>query len=487
MRVIKDKQLTSGGPIGIFNMTYPDETVFAFNPLYLDIEIKDSQLTTLRLSASTSDAISKSITITLYKGKAKVYYSRILELFFDEVKHCRTKEITISLTTTGGENSVSVFSFSHYVIWGAIAMGERFDAFGVYKYNQSKPYLERNRVWFKNFPFTVTMFRRGQEGDSNIIQAKYDGKPYDDTLRVFAPVFSMLVEKLSDFNLNAANAIDGGDVEINLIVYSRQDKRFFGLTNDNTLYKTWKSPSADMYDHTFYNNGNKARTDMKWWLFRDHKFYHVDGGTGEILEVPYGYGGTSGLFELDPAMTFPDATQECTYRQDAPRGTSRSSVFDETFDYTFFNSSEYTTITNLIINNDTAGYYLRWIDRFGCFQYFLFKKGKQTIKNKLSGDTKIEQGLNAGMWFPNHSRDIHINGTTTCKCCATSLAEDIYAYVSTIITSPIIDLYLGKTKYGEEMWVPVNIVASSHNYTPKDILHDLEISFTMPDTQAQTL
>lgn len=486
MRIIKDKQLKNGANnIGVLNMIYPDDTVFAFNPLFLDIEIKETSLSYITLTAYTSGGVQKSINITLYKGRAKVYYSRILQLFFDEVKHCRSKEISISLSTTVGENSITLFTFSHWVIWGSIAMGERFDAFGAYTFNTEKPYLERRRIWFKNFPFTVTMFIRELDGYSHLLKAKYDGNPYDNTLRLYSPAFSMLVEKLSDINLSASSAIDGGNTIISTIVFSKQDKRFFALTDGNILCKTWKAPSVGMYDHTYYNVGSKARTDMKWWLDSDHKFYHVDGSTGEILQVPYGYGGTSGLFELDPSLTFPDATKHCTYMKD--RGTLRSSTFDDTFDYTFQNASEYTTIINLCISNDTAGYYLRWIDRFGCFQYFLFKKGKETIKNKLSGSSICEQDLNAGMWFPNNNRDIHISGTKTCKCCATSIEDDIYAYVSTIITSPVIDLYLGKNRYGEEMWVPVNIVASSHNYIPKDVLHDLEISFTMPDIQAQSL
>ena len=217
------------------------------------------------------------------------------------------------------------------------------------------------------------------------------------------------------------------------------------------------------------------------------RLVRYDSELQDLVEIPYGRSYEVGIFEVCPAITFPNAVKSVTYKQKGVSTNDKTSVFDTTFDYTFFVSGEYSTITKLIIDNRTNGHYLRWIDRCGMYQYYLFDKGKKTVKNKLGSNTVIEDYSVGGLYFANHERTTHIEATTTVKCCAPLLEEDIFDYVSSIIASPIIDLYVGKTKAGTELWVPVNIVASSIDYDNKQCLHDLEISFTLPPTNAQSL
>lgn len=466
-------------------MTYPDDVVFAYNPMFLEIEIASS-ITSVDVVFRADSLTSRTIKVNLYQGKARVYYSRILELFFDNVKSERVKVISVEVRL----GAISVHSFSHTVVWGALAIGERFDGYGVFKFDMQRPYMEKTRVWFRNFPFTVTLFQPGTGGQNTHLQAKYDDNAYDDSLSLYSPMFTMYLDKLSDimYQGSLTDVCPSGKT-IDAVLYAEDKKRFYALYDTDHICGSWGAQPPFIFDSTYYNGSSgKPRTDMIWGWPGDHSFYRFDKSTDQLIKSNYGYYGDYGLFELTPEFTFPNAKHTATYRQDNPSdSTSKTSVFDETFDYTFFNSSEFTTIINLIINNDESGYYLRWIDRFGCFQYYLFKSGEATIKNKLSGNTFVEMTANDGMWFPNHTRDIQISATDTRKCQANSIPDEIFAYVSSIITSPVIDLYLGKTKLGEEIWVPVNIVASSHKYKPKDVLHNLEISFTMPDIQAQSL
>ena len=92
-----------------------------------------------------------------------------------------------------------------------------------------------------------------------------------------------------------------------------------------------------------------------------------------------------------------------------------------------------------------------------------------------------------GMSFPERKRVSAITSTRTFKCCATGLTEEIYDYVSSVLHSSVIDLYLGTSEGGFEIWVPINIAAGTYKKKVKDVLHDLEIGFTMSDIQAQTL
>ena len=70
---------------------------------------------------------------------------------------------------------------------------------------------------------------------------------------------------------------------------------------------------------------------------------------------------------------------------------------------------------------------------------------------------------------------------------AVNLPADIFEYVITILSSPIIDLYGGKDISGEDIWLPVNIQASTVKEDPQKLMNDLEITFALPETNAQTL
>ena len=360
----------------------------------------------------------------LYNGGTRIYMSRLLELFFDDVRWKRSLDLTVTIKAY---NEV-VWSQSFIAIWGNISVGERFSYYGAFNYDRKKPYLERRRIWFKNFPFTVSMF--AHTGAS--------------------------------------------------------ENKFYGCSDENNVYEDWTANPPYVYGPEAYNKNGVARTDMVWATMTG-RLVRYDSELQDLVEIPYGRSYEVGIFEVCPSITFPNAVKSVTYKQKGVSTNDKTSVFDTTFDYTFFVSGEYSTITKLIIDNRTNGHYLRWIDRCGMYQYYLFDKGKKTVKNKLGSNTVIEDYSVGGLYFANHERTTHIEATTTVKCCAPLLEEDIFDYVSSIIASPIIDLYVGKTKAGTEIWVPVNIVASSIDYDNKQCLHDLEISFTLPPTNAQSL
>lgn len=140
---------------------------------------------------------------------------------------------------------------------------------------------------------------------------------------------------------------------------------------------------------------------------------------------------------------------------------------------------------SLIKNSAMDGTYLRWIDSYGFWQYYLFDTGQRQSKNKLSSIAIDAEYSVAGV---NHQalRYSHVENTDTIKCCAISIKKEILAYVETIYKSPHIDLYVGKTSVGE-VWKPVNIVAGSVNVSPDGKLFDYEISFTLPETQVQEI
>lgn len=474
--------------LGQAKITYPDNVVFVFNPLYISFEQTSTQtssfLASLKLVVSgyIANNIEKEyeIKVNLYNGNARIYISRLMELFFDDVRWKRSLNLTVSLKNS----DVVIWSNSFIAVWGNIAVGERFSYYGTFNYDRNKPYFERKRIWFKNFPFTVSMFAHTGASEDREIQARYDGGVYDSTLFIHYPLIFGIYDSAEDINtindFAEGNTLEGA-------VFIRNEHKFYGSTDEADIYADWTSNPPYVYGPEMYNKNGVARTDMIW-ATSNGRLMRYDSELQDLVEVPYGRSDNTGIFEVCPAIAFPNAKKSVTYKQKGVSSSnSKSSVFDNSFDYTFFVSGEYATITKLIIDNRACGHYLRWIDRCGMYQYYLFDKGKRTIKNKLGSNTVVEDYSVGGLYFANHERTTHIDATTTIKCCASLLEDDIFDYVSSIVSSPIIDLYVGKTKTGAEIWVPVNIVASNLDYVPNQCLHDIEISFTLPPTNAQSL
>ena len=220
------------------------------------------------------------------------------------------------------------------------------------------------------------------------------------------------------------------------------------------------------------------------WVDNDGNLYQYDSSSKEYFKEDVGNCSELGIFDLNPAWLFPDVKYSASIRI-GEIGTLN--VFDDTFDYTFYQRGLSTHVVKLLVNEDTAGYYLRWIDPFGELQYYLFANGIVTQKNNLSSDTIVDMERVGPMDYPGHIRTSQVTTVRTCKCCAVSLRREIYEYVSSIVSAPIIDLYLGRSAGGREIWVPVNIVSASHDYDTTKPLNDLAITFTMPEYASQIL
>lgn len=390
-----------------WEIQFPDSLVFAFNPLY--VIIKTSPVNLSMTMNVVCNGVTRSINVEVFKGSARIYFSRILQLFFDDYKHFRTLDFTVSLRL----DEVTIFSTSFIAIWGSLSLGERYNAYGLFNFKGKAEY-ERTRIWFRKFPFKVSMFSISLNPQIN---CKADGKAATYT-------------SLPSLPSGLPSDVDGEWVD---------------------------------------SKGNLYRYDAV------KKEYFIED-VGNCKEV--------GIFDVNPEKIFPTAKATASLRI-GEIGTVN--VFDDTFDYTFYQNGLSTHIVNLIISNETSGYYLRWIDCFGELQYFLFSNRIVSQKNTMSADSIPDMEQVGPMWYPEHKRKSQISSVRTCKCSAVSLPRAIYEYVSTIVNAPIVDLYLGKSAGGREIWVPVNIVASSYDFDTKKPLNDLTLSFTLPEYKSQTL
>lgn len=474
---------------GQCNLEYPDEVVFVFNPLYLNININavGGVYKVGKAEVSVQGIVDKkskthTIQISLYKGKGRVYLSRIMELFFDDVRNLRHKTIKVQLIVSGSV----VWQESFMAIWGNVAIGDRLAHYGAFKFDKQKPYWERRRIWFKNFPFMVSMFAQSYSND-DIPLARYDGRPYEPNAMVHCPNVDFIFDSTEEENIQAiAPSMEGSSLEY--IAYVRNENRFYGMTDDFVLARNWTPNPPYLLGDESYNDANTDEAKEGMVCSYANRIMRYSKEVNGLVDVPYGNGGQVGIYEAFPHLVFPDAVSQAILKQKGKQtSVSKSSTFDRTFDYTFFTSGEMATITKLIIDHSMSGTYLRWIDRLGMYQFFLFTEGKTSRKSKLSADVVTDDYPVGGMYFANHERTAHVECEVTSKCAALMLEQDIYDYVSTIVTSPIIDMYLGKNNNGDELWVPVNVEASNYEYDPKAKLHDLEIELSLPSINAQTL
>lgn len=168
-------------------------------------------------------------------------------------------------------------------------------------------------------------------------------------------------------------------------------------------------------------------------------------------------------------------------------------IFDYTFDDTF-GPQQVNLYNNLDIVVNVAdcpnkGYYLRWINQYGEYNYYLFQSGAESIVTK---DNSIE--VEFGFYSTEIERNYHIGtGKTIGKDIERSLKlfvplvdSDTFKLLSGLIKSPIVDMFVGYDDLGDSNWINVSIQAGTFTRS-NDILQDFECTLIFNKEQVQIL
>lgn len=156
------------------------------------------------------------------------------------------------------------------------------------------------------------------------------------------------------------------------------------------------------------------------------------------------------------------------------------STFQYTFDRTFKPLPDDAVLIKVLFNDCDKGIYLRWLDRHGFLQYWLFQEGGLTGQSSNEGEQLNVDYSNIKYVYNGMSRYQGKTYQTTRKACATLVERETFNMLSSIHSSPIVDMYI------DENWIPVNIVVGSFTDNGAD-LQDFEIQITMPETITQML
>jgi hypothetical protein len=146
--------------IGITNGTiqFPNAYCFVFNPNYIFLEL-GTEMSSVSVEI-TDDLSTYSVSCILFKGSGRCYISRLLELLFvDEYLEKRSASVTINIKS--GNEGVLVSSSTTIAIWGSMKVGDTFGGgimLGSLYSAEDHARFMREVIWFKNFPFKVSMF-----------------------------------------------------------------------------------------------------------------------------------------------------------------------------------------------------------------------------------------------------------------------------------------------------------------------------------------
>lgn len=152
-----------------------------------------------------------------------------------------------------------------------------------------------------------------------------------------------------------------------------------------------------------------------------------------------------------------------------------TNVFDTTFDMTFRNSAGMAAemTIKIFVDNCQDGILLKWIDRQGLYNMFLFSQRSLNYKSSKDGDKIGIQHLN----FNNISRQNKKEQQVINAYAHLANAGD-FENILSLFTSPIVWMS------HENNWIPV-IVDTQDNVDGGAILQDINVNILLPESQIQ--
>lgn len=437
---------------------YPDEWCFAFNPNYVEVAFNNIE------GGVTVEVRNRyrniQIEVFLYHDRGKVYISRMLQLLFDDYKIHRSEEMSIFVRY----KTYILFSVNLFVVWGGLDIGEQFGEYGAFAYTGGQTNYIRNVRWYKQFPFTVSLFRTNE---NELLRGKCDNGEYKEVNDNFAEDAKFAEDDFMEIEDEKLPANVTGELQYisakkTCAYFDEATEKYYAM-EESTLVKGTQPKTVNV-------NGTAYKYNAK---------------TKEFEEVTFGNRERTGIFEVDPSDIFPTAKNKVSLDIILKRVTTGLFNFD--FNMMFPNRDEEVhEIVNLTIIDDSNGYYLRWIDKYGMIQYVLLERGEIQRKNKLSSNSIVQEDEYNGVLY-NSSRTAQVTNQDTIECCAVNLTKSELGYVKTIISSPHIDLYKGKDVKGKEIWMPVVIAADTYKIKPNEELVDFEIKLSLPATTTQII
>ena len=209
-----------------------------------------------------------------------------------------------------------------------------------------------------------------------------------------------------------------------------------------------------------------------------------DGAPSRFIETP-----ERGIWNVPLNKDTDNA--ESFYIVNDHTGAFIEGCFDNTFDMTFrYNQGGADTpkLRIKIVDGCKNGYYLRWIDRQGFYQYFLFKSGDESYKI-----TSTESYRNNLLMFEpgfGFQQKYGLNKTSSrndiVSICAPLVDSETWNMLLDVATSPRVDLFAGYDNENKPRWINVTIESGTYLKT-SNTLQDFNCNIVMPSVDIQKL
>lgn len=332
-----------------------------------------------------------------------------------------------------------------------------------------------DEIAFAFNPFVVEV-ENANKGDVTIdITDKDSGRKYSDTRPFFGDKFSVDLQKYVQLLFDHPKYLASGEhlmkTSINVQVDIRENSRLFSFETSCI----WGSIEPG---ETF-NAGRTVR-----WFKNFPQTLSVFIPSGTELQYRYNQGGyqkyegekVGAINHLVIGLSLPSGAQNGAFRV---IGGETSSVWDYTFDNTFAANPTYETIIYINADECDDGVFLRWVDRFGFYQYWLFKQADLTYEGKADGEKVTFRELISA----RHYTLGRYQGRTVerkMRVGTSMLNKGEAEMIAGITQSPLASMWNNKT------WIPVNVSDGSVKLTSEH-LQDIEITVELPELKTQRL
>lgn len=311
----------------------------------------------------------------------------------------------------------------------------------------------------------------------------YQGKAYIDAREVVKSLFDM--EMLADIDYSEAKVSSAG-IDVQFYFDAVWEGGSMSSQTAYSFFCIWgalKIGGQEVY--------NAPRT-LTWYKNFPFTFGVYANGGGSVLISKDGVADRfvnlpeRGVWNI-PMLSMDNAkdfyiVHDCS-------GQFVEMTFDFTFDLTFRYSGGGVMTEKIEINVDESdeGVYLRWIDRFGFFNYYLFKKGNES--RKTTAGEYMQNNLEAyDMSYGyqgSFGRRQKFERKDSLAICAPLVDSGMWDVLFDMATSPIIDMFAGYDEGGKPRWMSVTVNSGTFTKTGAS-LQDFEVTINMPDVIIQS-
>ena len=168
-------------------------------------------------------------------------------------------------------------------------------------------------------------------------------------------------------------------------------------------------------------------------------------------------------------------------------------IFDYTFDYTFGPQKvllpQDLGITVNIVDCPNDGVYLRWINKYGEYNYYLFQSSIENTtvhKSDIAFDGVYYSTFLTNNYHHGTGQSIGNDSEESIKLFASLVDSNTFNMLIGLVESPVVDMFLGYSDNGSQNWISIT-VADGTFAKSTDSLQDFELYLIPNKKQIQTL